>query len=162
MLTNRPFVESVAQEGKETFISTGMCTFEQLDEVVQIFKNKKCPFILLHSVSIYPCPEESLNLSGIETLRQRYHVPVGYSGHEVSPIPSIVAAAMGAVVVERHITLDRAMYGSDQAASLEQRGLEIMVKGVRTAENTRGTGEKHFPEAERAIAKKLRYWENGS
>ncbi len=159
MITHHPFLEYVAAEKKHTFVSTGMCTLEQLDESVAIFKKHNCPFTLMYTVSLYPCKEEHLNLSCIDTLRKRYGVPVGYSGHEVSPTPSIIAASLGAVAIERHITLDRAMYGTDQAASLEERGLETMVKGIRSYEATLGNGEKVFSEAERAIAKKLRYWE---
>lgn len=159
MITNHPFVNYVAAEKKHTFVSTGMCTLEQLDETVAIFKKQSCPFTLMHTVSVYPSEEENLNLACIETLKKRYGVPVGYSGHEVSPVPSIIAASLGAVAVERHITLGRAMYGSDQAASLEIRGLETLVNGIRSYEICLGTGEKAFPEAERAIAKKLRYWE---
>lgn len=160
MLTHLEFVEYVASEKKPTLVSTGMCTLEQLDKVVDIFQKKACPITLLHTVSVYPCPENQLNLGCIHMLRERYQLPVGYSGHEVSPIPSIVAATMGAEVIERHITLDRAMYGSDQAASLENRGLEILVAGIRTAELVCGTGIKEFSEAERLIARKLRYWES--
>jgi len=159
MITNHPFVENVAAEKKHTFVSTGMCTLEQLDETVAIFRKHACPFTLMHTVSVYPCKEDDLNLACIQTLKKRYGVPVGYSGHEVSPMPSIIAASLGAVAVERHITLDRAMYGSDQAASLEVRGLETLVKGIRSYEVCLGTGEKVFSEAERANAKKLRYWE---
>lgn len=159
MITNHPFVENVAAEKKHTFVSTGMCTLEQLDETVAIFRKHACPFTLMHTVSVYPCKEDDLNLACTQTLKKRYGVPVGYSGHEVSPMPSIIAASLGAVAVERHITLDRAMYGSDQAASLEVRGLETLVKGIRSYEVCLGTGEKVFSEAERANAKKLRYWE---
>jgi N-acetylneuraminate synthase len=159
MLTNIPFIEAVAEERKHTFVSTGMCTWEQLDRVVDIFHARKCPFTLMHTVSTYPCKEEDLNLACIKTLEQRYTVPVGYSGHEVSPEPSIIAVALGAVAIERHITLDRSMYGSDQSASLEGRGLEIMVKGIRCYEAALGSGQKTFSDAERGVAKKLRYWE---
>ena len=159
MITNHPFVEYVAAEKKHTFVSTGMCTLEQLDETVAIFRKHACPFTLMHTVSVYPCKEDDLNLACIQTLKKRYGVPVGYSGHEVSPMHSIIAASLGAVAVERHITLDRAMYGSDQAASLEVRGLETLVKGIRSYEVCLGTGEKVFSEAERANAKKLRYWQ---
>ncbi|MCI0537714.1 MAG: N-acetylneuraminate synthase family protein [Verrucomicrobiales bacterium] len=158
MLTHDQFVAAVAEERKHTFISTGMSLFDQLDRVVEVFRSKKCPFTLMHTVSVYPCKEEHLNLACIETLRNRYRVPVGYSGHEVSPVPSIIAAAMGAVAIERHITLDRAMYGSDQAASLEERGLDMMVKGIRCCEAVTGDGNKTFNDAEKAVAKKLRYW----
>ncbi len=159
MLTNPTFLGIVAAEGKHTFLSTGMCDLEMLDQAVAIFAKRHCPITLMHTISVYPCPEEDLNLAAIPALRKRYSVPVGYSGHEVSPIPSITAAALGAVAVERHITLDRTMYGSDQSASLERRGLEIMVKGIRSVETSLGTGEKVFGEKERAVAKKLRYWE---
>ncbi|HTB80525.1 MAG TPA: N-acetylneuraminate synthase family protein [Opitutaceae bacterium] len=159
MNTNRAFMEMVADERKPTLLSTGMCTLQQLDQAVEIFTKRGCPVTLMHTVSVYPCKEEQLNLACIHTLRQRYNLPIGYSGHEVSPIPSIIAAGLGVAAIERHITLDRAMYGSDQAASLERRGLEILVGGVRTAEVCFGTGEKLFEDAERGVAKKLRYWE---
>lgn len=159
MLTHIPFVEAVAAEGKHTFISTGMCDWDALDRVVDIFRSNKCPFTPMHTVAVYPCKEEEINLACIKTLQQRYGVPVGYSGHEISPLPSICATVLGAVAVERHITLDRAMYGSDQAASLELRGLEIMIKSIRSFEVSVGSGTKTFSEAERQCAKKLRYWE---
>ncbi len=159
IMTHREFIEAVAAEGKHAYVSTGMSTVEQLDTVVDLFKGKSCPFTLMHTVSVYPCKEEDLNLGCIQLLRDRYQVAVGYSGHEVSPIPSIAAAALGAVVIERHITLDRAMYGSDQAASLERRGFEILVGGIRSVERAFGNGEKVFGDAEKAVAKKLRYWE---
>jgi N-acetylneuraminate synthase len=158
MLTHASFVEAVAKERKPTFVSTGMCSWEDLDKAIDAFKRQQCPFTLMHTVSVYPCKEEDLNLACMETLRQRYKVPVGYSGHEVSPTPSIIAAALGAVAIERHLTLDRAMYGSDQAASLEERGLEMLVKGVRCHEVVVGSGEKTYSEAEKSVAKKLRYW----
>lgn len=159
MLTNLPFIEAVAAEGRHTYLSTGMCNWEQLDRAVGIFRAHQCSFTLMHTISVYPCKEEELNLACIGTLRQRYNVPVGYSGHEISPTPSVVAAALGAVAIERHITLDRAMYGSDQSASLERRGLEIMVGGIRTYERSLGDGQKTFSDAEKGVAKKLRYWE---
>jgi N-acetylneuraminate synthase len=159
MVTNYPFLEVVAEERKHTFLSTGMCTLDQLDKAVAIFKDRKCPITLMHTVSVYPCREEDLNLACMATLRERYGVPVGYSGHEVSPIPSVIAVSLGATAIERHITLDRTMYGSDQSASLEERGLEILMKGIRTNEVSLGTGEKLLSDAELNVAKKLRYWE---
>jgi N-acetylneuraminate synthase len=158
MLTHDAFVETIASEGKHTFVSTGMCLWDVLDKVVDSFRKHRCPFTLMHTVSVYPCKEEDLNLACMETLAKRYGVPVGYSGHEVSPIPSIIAAALGAVAVERHITLDRAMYGSDQAASLEERGMETLVKGVRCCEVVIGSSEKIYSDGEKSVAKKLRYW----
>ena len=159
MLTHREFLEFVAGERKPTFLSTGMCDWEQLDQAAAVFEKHECPFTLMHTTSVYPCPQEELNLGLIPVLRERYKVPVGYSGHEIGPTPSIIAVALGAVAVERHISLDRAMYGSDQAASLEERGLEIMVKGIHTYERTLGNGQKTCSQAEKNVAKKLRYWE---
>jgi N-acetylneuraminate synthase len=162
MVPNLPFVKAVANERRHTFISTGMCTLEQLDQAMEIFAAVNCPMTLMHTVSVYPCREEDLNLACMETLRKRYRVPVGYSGHEVSPIPSIIAAALGAVAIERHITLDRTMYGSDQSASLEKRGLEILMGGLESLRVSIGTGEKVISEAEMGVAKKLRYWEEAA
>jgi N-acetylneuraminate synthase len=159
MITNLPFLGLVAEERKHTFVSTGMSTWQDLDRAVEIFRNAGCPITLMHTVSLYPRPEEELNLLMIPALKKRYGLPVGYSGHEVTPTASIIAAALGAIAIERHITLDRAMYGSDQAASLEKRGLEILVKGVRSVELSLGTGDKSFTEEERRVAQKLRYWE---
>ena len=159
MLTHFPFIKHVASERRPTFVSTGMCTWAELDRVVDIFRKSDCPITLMHTVSTYPTSEDSLNLACMATLRERYRLHVGYSGHEVSPTPSIVAAAMGAVAIERHITLDRAMYGSDQSASLEERGFEILIKGIRSYESSLGSSDKTFSDAERAVAKKLRYWE---
>ncbi len=159
LITNIPFLEVVAAEKRPTYISTGMSTIADIDRAVQIFRNAKCPFVLLHSVSTYPADEASLNLSAMETLRNRYGVPVGYSGHEPSVSPSLVAAALGAVVIERHLTLDRSMYGSDQAASLEPIGMRNLVEMVRKVPRLIGDGSKDLLPAERPVAQKLRYWE---
>jgi len=158
MLTHIPLLTEVASEKLHTFISTGMATYAEIDAAVKIFKDAHCPFTLMHTVSVYPCPEEDLNLNMIKTLSEKYNCPVGYSGHETSPVPSIAAAAMGISALERHVTLDRTMYGSDQSASLEKRGLEILVSGVRSVEKALGEGQKEFGEAEKAVAAKLRYW----
>ena len=162
MLTHRPFVEAVAAKGRLTLVSTGMATIEIIDEVVGIFKSAGTPFVLLHTVSTYPSPESDLNLSMIHTLLERYKVPVGYSGHEPSVSPSIVAAVLGATVIERHITIDRSMYGSDQAASLEANGLRQLVTTLRKIPGMLGTGEKDWAPGEKAVAEKLRYWETPS
>ncbi|MHB8466659.1 MAG: N-acetylneuraminate synthase family protein [Acidimicrobiales bacterium] len=159
MLTNARLVELVAEERKPTFTSTGMSSFEDVEHAVEIFRRHDCPFVLMHTVSEYPAPEESLNLRLIHELRTRFGCPVGYSGHEVSPIPSVIAAALGAVAIERHVTLNRAMYGSDQAASLERRGLEILVKGVRSVPVVFGDKTRRITPNEAANAGKLRYWE---
>jgi len=158
LLTHIPLLEEVASEKLHTFISTGMATYSDIDKAVEIFKKNMCPFTLMHTVSVYPCPEEELNLNMIHSLKERYKCPVGYSGHETSPVPSIAAAAMGITALERHVTLDRTMYGSDQSASLEKRGLEILVNGVRSVEKSLGEGKKEFGEAEQKVASKLRYW----
>jgi len=158
MLTNIPLLEVIAEEGKHTFISTGMSTYDNIDKAVNLFRKHKCPFTLMHCQSAYPAPDEDLNLSCIKTLRERYNCDVGYSGHEVSPMPSIVAAALGAVAVERHITLDRAMWGSDQAASLEDRGLRILVDNAKSIPKLLGDGIKKVSPEEQSLAAKLRYF----
>ena len=158
MATHLDFVEFVASEKKMTFLSVGMCSYEDVDKAVDILRKRNCPFQLMHTVSTYPCAEENLNLLGMQELRKRFNVPVGYSGHEASVSPSVVAAALGASVVERHITLDRAMYGSDQAASLERPGLETMVAQIRKLPAIFGNGKKEISSAEQEVAKKLRYW----
>jgi N-acetylneuraminate synthase len=158
MLTHVEFVGVVAEERRPTFVSTGMSSVEDVDRAVEILRGHDCPFVLLHTVSEYPAPEHELNLRAIHELRERYECPVGYSGHEVSPAPSAIAVAFGAVAVERHITLDRAMYGSDQAASLERRGLETLVSNIRTIPLVVGDGVKRISATEASNAEKLRYW----
>jgi N-acetylneuraminate synthase len=158
MATNLPFLREVASERKLTFLSTGMCSYGDIDRAVDIFSKGHCPVVLMHTVSTYPAAEADLNLSVINALRERYRLPVGYSGHEASVSPSIMAAMMGAVAIERHITLDRAMYGSDQAASLELAGLITLVSSIRKIPLCLGDGMKRVLPAEEAVAKKLRYW----
>jgi len=158
MLTHKNLLQMVAEEGKHTFISTGMSTFEQIDRAVEIFEKKNCPYTLMHCVSVYPCPDEWCNILMVETLKERYGCPVGYSGHEHGILPSVLAVAFGAVAIERHITLDRTMYGSDQAASLEKRGLEFLVRDTRDVKRMLGTGEKMVIPEEEKVAYKLRYF----
>jgi len=158
MATHLPFLEEVAAERKPTFLSTGMCSYEDIDRAVETFKAASCPVVLMHTVSTYPAAEKDLNLSVMNALRQRYGLPVGYSGHEPSVSPSIMAAMMGAVAIERHITLDRAMYGSDQAASLELLGLSSLMGSIRKLPECIGDGVKRVLPAEEGVAKKLRYW----
>ena len=159
MLTHLKFLERVATEKKHTYVSTGMATYADIDKAVDIFKKHNCPFTLMHTVSTYPCKEEETNIAQMLSLRERYKCAVGYSGHEAGVHPTMLAAALGADAIERHITLDRAMYGSDQAASLEKRGLEIVANFIHATEAAFGTGEKVFGDAEKAVAKKLRYFE---
>ena len=158
MATHIRLLELIASEKKHTFLSVGMCTYDDIDIAVQIFRDTECPLTLMHTVSSYPSSEEELNLLAMQQLRERYGLPVGYSGHEVSVSPSLIAATLGATVLERHITLDRAMYGSDQSASLERRGLETLVSQVRRLPLILGDGVKRITEDENLVAKKLRYW----
>jgi N-acetylneuraminate synthase len=160
LLTNKEFVNAVASEGIHTFISTGMSTNQDIDYAIKVFKNKNCDFTLMHTVSTYPCDEADLNLININYLKTKYNCKVGYSGHEVSPSPSVIAAVLGAEAIERHITLDRSMYGSDQSASLEPYGLKLMVDMIRKIKSCLGSKiRSDIFEKEIPIAKKLRYWE---
>jgi N-acetylneuraminate synthase len=156
MLGNVALLKLIAEEGKHTFISTGMHSLEQIDQVVEIFKAAKCPYELMHCVSTYPMAVSDANLKCIETLRARYGCGVGYSGHETGLAVSVAAAALGITSLERHITLDRAMYGSDQAASVELVGLEKLVKMVRAVETAMGDGVKKVSETEAKILEKLK------
>jgi N-acetylneuraminate synthase len=156
MIVYDDLLKEVASEKKHTFISTGMSEIEQIDHAVEIFRNAGCPFELMHCVSTYPMDDEDANLNRIKTLRDRYHCDVGYSGHEVGLAVSYAAAALGITSLERHITLDRAMYGSDQAASVEPMGFRQLVGAVRKIEKAMGTGELRVNRKEVPIAKKLR------
>ena len=138
------------------FISTGMSTYQDVDKAVAIFKESSCPFELMHTVSTYPMKDKHANLRVINSLKERYQCPVGYSGHEAGLAISYAAAAFGISSLERHITLDRSMYGSDQAASLEPAGLRQLVGGIRKIEVALGDGEKRFIEEEIPVADKLR------
>ena len=158
MLTHKDFVDEVIAEKKLTFIGTGMSTYEDIDAVVSKFRAGDCPFILLHCVSEYPAPNEILNLRQILELRRRYNCPVGYSGHEMTMIPGVIAVMMGAVSIERHVTLSRALYGSDQSASLEPRGLETMINYIAQIPVVLGDGQCRVTATELSNAKKLRYW----
>ena len=158
MLTNVPLLEVIAEEGRHTFISTGMSTYDDIDTAVDIFRKHNCPFTLMHCQSTYPATDEDLNLSCIKTLRDRYNQDVGYSGHEVGPMPSIIAAALGATAIERHITLDRAMYGSDQAASLAGKGLQIVVENAKSIPTLLGRNVKKISSDEQSLASRLRYF----
>lgn len=161
MTTNISFLESVAKKKVHTFISTGMCKTEDIDTAVKIFKDNNCDFTLMHTVSTYPCEENELILNTILELKERYNCKVGYSGHEASPGPSIIAAALGSTAIERHITLNRSMYGSDQAASLEKGGLRLMVDYIRKIPIVFGKKPReNILKSEIPIAKKLRYWED--
>lgn len=157
MLGHSPLLTMIAAEGRKTFISTGMSTLEELDNTVNLFERARCPFELMHCNSIYPMNDEDANLLCIPMLKKRYGCDVGYSGHESSLIKvCVVAAALGATSLERHITLNRAMYGSDQAASIQANALRSFVASVRAVKGILGDGRKVLSNAEMPIRKKLR------
>jgi len=156
MMAYPKFLKEVASDGKHTFISTGMSDLAIIDCAVNIFRKMKCPFELMHCVSTYPMFYGDANLQCITTLRDRYQCNVGYSGHEVGLVVSYAAVALGAVSLERHITLNRTMYGSDQAASVEPNGFRSLVQAVRKISTAMGDGQIKIHEKEIPIVSKLR------
>jgi len=158
MITNIFFLEHVAKQKKRTFISTGMCEMKDITKAVNIFKKNKCDYELMHCVSLYPCPEEKLNLKMIKTLRKKYKCKVGYSGHEPSVSPSFFAYMLGATSIERHITLDRSMWGTDQAASLSPDGMKMFGSIFNKIEKIFGNGIKKFSNEEKIMLQKFKYW----
>ena len=156
MLVRDDLLEEIAKEGRYTYISTGMSTWEEIDHAVEIFRKHGCPFELMHCNSTYPMEELDANLNMMAELRRRYACEVGYSGHETGITVSVLAVAAGAVSVERHITLDRTMYGSDQKASIEPDELNALVSEIRRAEQIMGSGVRVLSEAEQAVRAKLR------
>ncbi|MFH1616601.1 MAG: N-acetylneuraminate synthase family protein [Planctomycetota bacterium] len=153
-LTDDDLLEYTRKKGKPILLSTGMSTVDEIDHAVDVLG--KDDLVIYHCTSTYPARNEELNLQVIKTLKAHYNVPVGYSGHEVGVSPSLMAVCAGACSVERHITLNRAMWGSDQAASLEPQGLERMVRDIRLWPTVCGDGKKVMYESERPIAEKLR------
>jgi N-acetylneuraminate synthase len=165
MIVYDELLREVASEGKYTFISTGMSTLNDIDRAVEIFKKAGCPFELMHCVSTYPMADEDANLNRMVKLRDRYGCKVGYSGHEVGLSISYAAVALGANSIERHITLSRAMYGSDQSASVEPAGFRQLVGALRKIEKALGNGSLEANPKEIPVAKKLRAhlaWESSS
>ena len=156
MIVYEDLLKEVASEKKHTFISTGMTEIDHIDRAVEIFREKDCPFELMHCISTYPMQDEDANLNCIKTLRDRYQCNVGYSGHEVGLAVSYAAAALGITSLERHITLSRAMYGSDQAASVEPAGFRNLVGAIRKIEKAMGNGNIGINQKEIQIAEKLR------
>ena len=156
MIVHTDLLKEIASEGKHTFISTGMTTYDDIQTAVDIFRKADCSFELMHTVSTYPMKDEDANLNMIKTLREKFDCNVGYSGHEVGLAVSYAAAALGITSLERHITLDRAMYGSDQSASVEPSGFRQLVGAVRKIELAMGDGIKKTIEAESPIAANLR------
>jgi N-acetylneuraminate synthase len=160
MTTNRKFVEEVCKLGRKTLVSCGATHWEDIDWVYDTFKLSNTEIVLMHCVSEYPCPDEHVNLGMIHTLKARYPgAEIGYSNHSAGIESCVGAAYLGAQFIECHITLDRSSYGSDQAASLERRGLELVVKYAKNANKIIGDGIRIIREAERANAAKMRYWE---
>ena len=155
MLTHMELLELIAEEKKHTFISTGMHTLEEIRKVVDLFKGKECPFELMHTCSTYPMEVRNANLRSIPFLRETFECNVGYSGHETGLAVSVAAAALGISSLERHITLDRAMYGSDQSASVELSGLKRLISYIRVVEEALGNEEKIVIDEELEIRKKL-------
>lgn len=153
-LTDDALLKHTRAQGKPILLSTGMSTYEEVDHAVGVLG--KDNLALLHTCSAYPSYYEELNLRMIPELRKRYELPVGYSGHETGIPSSAAAAAIGACMVERHITLDRSMWGSDQAASLEPSGLSRLVRDIRLIEKSMGDGQKTLGEREIGVMKKLR------
>ena len=158
MVTNLKFLDFVAKEKKHTFISTGMTNLKDIKNAVKIFKKNKCDFTLMHCVSSYPAPEENLNLNTINTLRNKFKCSVGYSGHENSVSPSLYAFLLGASVIERHITLDRSMWGTDQSASLSEPGIKNLVELINKSQTILGNGIKTKSKEDKKLEKKFRYW----
>ena len=153
-ITDHNLLVHARKTGRPLVISIGMSTTEQIRAAARVVGTEN--LVITHCTSTYPCEPEELNLRMIQTLREEFPCPVGYSGHEVGLVPPQVAVALGACIVERHLTLDRAMWGSDQAASVEPSGFERLVKYVRVAEASLGDGVKHLYESEMPSLKKLR------
>lgn len=157
MLVHEKLLHAIAEENKYTFISTGMSSLKDIEKAVKIFRKYHCPFELMHCHSAYPMPPEEANLKLIPFLRKKFRCKVGYSGHEsAATYVSLPAVFLGATSIERHITLDRASYGTDQAASLEPKGLNTMIRDIRILEKIMGDGKKRVWKSEIPNLKKLR------
>lgn len=160
MITNLKLVSLIAKEKKLTFISTGMSNIKNIEDCLKIFKKEKCKFVLMHCVSTYPCPPENLNLRMIKTLKEKFKCEVGYSGHESDVSPTLLAYILGANYIERHITLDRSMWGTDQAASLAEPGMRSLTSILAKIPKVLGNGIKKINKEEKIMLKKFKYWDN--
>jgi len=158
MITNLDFLNEVAKLKKKTFISTGMCLMKDIENAVKIFSKHKCPFVLMHCVAEYPCPENKLNLNMITTLIKKFKCEVGYSGHESTVSPTLFAWALGANYIERHITNDRTNWGTDQSASLERGGMMHLIDVLKKSKSYFGDGVKKITDKEKEMLKKFKYW----
>ncbi|HPX95806.1 MAG TPA: N-acetylneuraminate synthase family protein [Brevefilum fermentans] len=154
LLTDHELLRAVKETGKPAILSTGMSTMEEIQAAVDVLGLDK--LLICHTTSSYPCPPDELNLRMIQTLQETFDCPIGYSGHEVGLVTSAIAVGLGACLVERHVTLDRAMWGTDQAASVEPQGMRTLVKYIRVTEKALGDGVKHVYDSEQSILKKLR------
>jgi N-acetylneuraminate synthase len=154
LLTDHELLRAIKATGKPAILSTGMSTMEEIREAVEILDIDN--LLICHTTSSYPCPPDELNLRMIQTLKDNFSCPIGYSGHEVGLVTSVIAVGLGACLVERHVTLDRAMWGSDQAASVEPQGVRTLVKYIRVTEKALGDGQKKVYESEQSTLKKLR------
>ena len=154
LLTDHNLLRAIKETGRPVILSTGMSTMEEIEDAVKFLDMDN--LLICHTTSSYPCPPEELNLEMIHTLKNKFQCPIGYSGHEVGLVTTAVAVAMGACMVERHVTLDRAMWGSVQAASVEPQGVRTLVKYIRVTEKSLGDGKKKVYDSEQSSIKKLR------
>ena len=154
LLTDHNLLRAIKATGRPVILSTGMSTMDEIEDAVKFLDMDN--LLICHTTSSYPCPPEELNLEMIHTLKNKFQCPIGYSGHEVGLVTTAVAVAMGACMVERHVTLDRAMWGSDQAASVEPQGVRTLVKYIRVTEKSLGDGKKKVYDSEQSSIKKLR------
>ena len=158
MLTNLKLINEISKEKKLTFISTGMSNMNDIKKAVKIFKKNNCDYVLMHCVSSYPSKEEDLNLNVIKNLKQIFKCKIGYSGHETSVSPSIGAWFLGADYIERHITLDRSMWGTDQSASLSSEGMRYLSDTIKKMPKILGNGRKKITMDEKKLISKFKYW----
>jgi N-acetylneuraminate synthase len=156
MLTNYPLIEACAKSGKKVILSTGMSTEEEIDIAIETIRKHTDNFAILHCNSTYPAPLNELSLSTITTLKNKYNCEVGYSGHEFRIGTTVASVYLGATIIERHITLDRTMWGTDHLSSVEPQGLIKLVKGIRELEEAFGDGTIQVTESEKIIRNKLR------
>tara|TARA_B100000242_G_C43031922_1_gene480842 strand:- start:48 stop:881 length:834 start_codon:yes stop_codon:yes gene_type:complete len=158
MIKNVELLKAISRQKKTTLISTGMSSMKDVEKAVKIFKKNKCKFILMHCVSSYPTKEENLNLRMINTLKKKFGCEVGYSGHEKSVTPSLYAAVLGATIIERHITIDRTMWGTDQSASLELNGMSLISEMLPKINRILGDGKKKILKDEKLKFQSQKYW----
>lgn len=155
-ITNYELLEKYAVSAVPIIMSTGMSTIEEINFAISILEKNNAVYALLHCTSTYPCPLNQINLNVIKKMTDKYNVPIGYSGHETGLVPTMAAVALGACIIERHITLDRSMWGSDQAASVEPIGLKRLIEGIKDIEKAMGDGNKVVYKEEEKIKQKLR------